>query len=448
MGKINIMANNFFENASGSIREDAAQIRNQSENRVTQNGDKGVNYDKNKDRKPPTDIRITKIEGPFDDKGKLVDKITLGTSYVFKATPTRKPTATELSLLKWSVKLDEGKKEIILGTASLNKLEGEKIIISLRLKQDFEKAKVYAFYQKAEDGVSVELSLKKVKLPMLIIQSVGRKGKKTKKVNGVKVSTNETAIDLLYGDYTEDEKGFEKLRIQIYEEAFNDNKQDGKLDFTTREDFANKKANDVLSKIKEFANKKDDELFQIFKDDAESQFSKGDLEKNIDRMILKMQNNEGGEYSHLDLTNAVIEHENTQKFITNVKKWTSTYLELDKFKNNLEGLRIIDDSEGIIYHSNFKEKVDKPRFNNFFDKTTGIQIAINDVWAYQISLTEYYLEKNEPHGKLQFDFYDHFGLDYPDIEKYQNDIFISWFILQHFRSYRPFITKISFTSKF
>lgn len=165
-------------------------------------------------------------------------------------------------------------------------------------------------------------------------------------------------------------------------------------------------------------------------------------------MILKMQNKEGGEYSHLDLTNAVIDHVNTRNFIDNVKKWVSAYLRLDKFKENLEGLRITDDSEGIIYHSSFKQKVDKPRFNNFFDKTTGIQIAINDVWAYKISLTEYYLKNNEPHGKLQFDFYDHFGLDYPDIEKYQNDIFIAWFVLQHFRSYNPFITKISFISKF
>ena len=54
----------------------------------------------------------------------------------------------------------------------------------------------------------------------------------------------------------------------------------------------------------------------------------------------------------------------------------------------------------------------------------------------------------KPHGELLFEMFDHFGLDYPDIEKYDNDIFIAWFILQHFRGYKPFITKISFTSKF
>jgi hypothetical protein len=159
MGVINVFATNFKENVSGSIREDGGQIVNQSKAKVVQNGAKGVDYDKNKDRKPPTDIRITKVEGPFDDKGKLVDKIVLGTSYIYKATTSRKPKKEEIAMLKWSVKFDEEEKQIILGTASINKLDGDKIIISLKMKHEFEKAKIYAFYQKADDKVSVELSL-------------------------------------------------------------------------------------------------------------------------------------------------------------------------------------------------------------------------------------------------------------------------------------------------
>jgi len=167
MGKINIIAKNFSENASGSIREDAAQIRNYSEKQIVQNGENGVNYDKNKDRKPPTDIRVTKVEGPFDANGKLVEKIALGTSYVFKAILTRKPTVTELKLLKWAIKLDNNEKEIVSGVAPLNKLDGEKIIISFKINNNFEKAKVYAFYQKADDGVSSAFKLKG--MPKIII---------------------------------------------------------------------------------------------------------------------------------------------------------------------------------------------------------------------------------------------------------------------------------------
>ncbi len=154
MGKVTIIANNFFDNASGSIQDDGAHVFTQSAKKLVQNGEKGENYDKYKDRKTPTDIRITKVEGPFDGKGTLVKKIVLGTSYIFKATPTRKPTVAEVALLKWAIKLKDNKKEIITGVASLNKLEGDKIIIPLVMKQDFEKAKIYAFYQKPDDGVS------------------------------------------------------------------------------------------------------------------------------------------------------------------------------------------------------------------------------------------------------------------------------------------------------
>ena len=43
---------------------------------------------------------------------------------------------------------------------------------------------------------------------------------------------------------------------------------------------------------------------------------------------------------------------------------------------------------------------------------------------------------------LEYIYYDHFGLDFPDIHKYDKDIFYAWFVLQHFRGYKPFITKL------
>ncbi|MDR3025151.1 DUF3289 family protein [Chryseobacterium sp.] len=50
--------------------------------------------------------------------------------------------------------------------------------------------------------------------------------------------------------------------------------------------------------------------------------------------------------------------------------------------------------------------------------------------------------------------WDHFGLDLPDMEKKFNiipslgEVFVCWFILQHLRGYKPFITKITFTKEF
>jgi aspartate 1-decarboxylase len=105
-----------------------------------------------------------------------VDKIVLGTFYVYKATTSRKPTVTEIGLLKWSVKFDNGERLIINGVASLNKLDGDKIIIQLVLKHDFEKARIYAFYQKAEDGVSIEVKNKNIFQTYIIAKSRHRKG--------------------------------------------------------------------------------------------------------------------------------------------------------------------------------------------------------------------------------------------------------------------------------
>ncbi len=164
MGKIIIIANNIHENASGSIRNDASHIVNQTNGKFIQNSHTGINYLNHQDRQPPTDIRITKVEGPFDVNNKLIDKIELGKSYIFKATPTRKPTITEIALLKWAIKLDDHKKELIAGVASKNKLENNKIINAFKINHDFEKAKIYAFYQKPDDIVSTDLNLQQIEI--------------------------------------------------------------------------------------------------------------------------------------------------------------------------------------------------------------------------------------------------------------------------------------------
>ncbi len=57
-------------------------------------------------------------------------------------------------------------------------------------------------------------------------------------------------------------------------------------------------------------------------------------------------------------------------------------------------------------------------------------------------------------AKYEVTLWDHFGLDYPDMEKMFNafpsakEVFICWFVLQHLRGYKPFITKITFTREF
>ena len=64
----------------------------------------------------------------------------------------------------------------------------------------------------------------------------------------------------------------------------------------------------------------------------------------------------------------------------------------------------------------------------------------------QVYITEYTVKGNFYNIKLEYIYWDHFGLDYPDIQKYNKDIFFAWFVLQHFKGYQPFITKIDIGS--
>jgi hypothetical protein len=74
--------------------------------------------------------------------------------------------------------------------------------------------------------------------------------------------------------------------------------------------------------------------------------------------------------------------------------------------------------------------------------------------ATKVMITEYKLNGSKYTLKYQVTLWDHFGLDKPDMEKIHNlvpiaaEAFICWFILQHLRGYKPFVTKITFERSF
>ena len=85
----------------------------------------------------------------------------------------------------------------------------------------------------------------------------------------------------------------------------------------------------------------------------------------------------------------------------------------------------------------------------------GETIELNDIWATEIILKELnFKDKNSYSAKYQVILWDHFGLNLTDMEKVFNIIpsvgetFVCWFILQHLRGYKPFITKIAFEKEF
>ncbi len=92
-------------------------------------------------------------------------------------------------------------------------------------------------------------------------------------------------------------------------------------------------------------------------------------------------------------------------------------------------------------------------FSSFWDKVTGLGITIHQVWSAKAELKNYvYTQaKKTWSGEIHYTFYDHFGLDWEDILKHGGDMipqyhtgdfFKAWYILQHYRSAKPFITEV------
>jgi hypothetical protein len=120
-------------------------------------GKKFGNFEKKKEDKP---LKVTKVEGPFDENGKKATIIKKGEYYTFKATPSRKPSNAEAKLMKWAIKYDNGNIKELVGFSAYNKLIDGKIIVTFKTSEDFEKAKVYAYFIKASEKVSVEITFR------------------------------------------------------------------------------------------------------------------------------------------------------------------------------------------------------------------------------------------------------------------------------------------------
>lgn len=164
------------------------------------------------------------------------------------------------------------------------------------------------------------------------------------------------------------------------------------------------------------------------------------LEDNIKRMIDKFEDNTGGAYSNGDLTEAVRNHESTKRFVEQIRKGLAAALK--KHKGHINNLTKNVDVRLI----------GRPVFNSTSDTLSGLTIAINDTWAYKVSVTNYELSGKNYKGIFNVALYDHFGLDQPDVEKKYKYLagFRTWFILQHLKrfSYKPFITEIEMIHSF
>ena len=89
-------------------------------------------------------------------------------------------------------------------------------------------------------------------------------------------------------------------------------------------------------------------------------------------------------------------------------------------------------------------------WKNNWNVLRGETIALNDIWATEIIMTELKINGNAYTAKCEITLWDHFGLDKPDMQKfYSYDAgFRAWYVLQHLWGYKTFLTKIKFYKTF
>jgi hypothetical protein len=368
------------------------------------------------------------------------------------------PSAEDKKNVKWELKIDGISKPI--------KETGESV--KIRVEKDWagKTIIVMPYLNKPTEDISVKTKVVTWDLPRVLTETAQKEGLEVdgKRARDMHVGYYNTTTRKLI--HTDEEFSIEKIKNDY-----------------------------VRDKIfKEEIYLSDNELFSRFEKLIKAT-SIGALERNNLAMLDKFRqvkttsplNNKGfiDTYSNSILTEEVFDHPNTVEFIRRINEQFQT---------------IITRERGNINKVDLSEKIDydhRPRFstpldphdplaivdNGNYDILKGLMIAINDTWGFRVTATDYDLasDPNSYQAKMQVKIFDGFGLDIEDIDKFGHldkhknktllfpllfpratratiatrdlikiagEGFRAWFILQHFKGYRPFITEMEKTLTF
>ena len=241
------------------------------------------------------------------------------------------------------------------------------------------------------------------------------------------------------------------------------------------------KNKDVFENINKLSKCSDDELFELFSN-LVGNTSMGALDDHNLELVLHFKNQtyaHGAEHEDYRLTEAAFEHASTVKFVKDI-----TYAfkaEIARKSGDINNANM----ENWLESANNTFTLNRPTFIGKMDYIKGLKIAINDTWGFRVTLTKYSFnsETKEVEAVLKYRISDHFGLDVYDVENFGSvekvgakvhldsktlnaigipifdkvatsntqsiaysivgnaaDGFCAWFILQHLRGYKPFIT--------
>jgi RHS repeat-associated protein len=182
------------------------------------------------------------------------------------------------------------------------------------------------------------------------------------------------------------------------------------------------------------------------------------MAKVAKEMYYKFTNGDGGEYSSETLTDRVKKHNETTVFVEAVLKELNAIIcenggdiSVLKYEEiNRDTSKMVNAMKGTIF---------LPRFAGDKEKYNGLKITLNGLAGAKLEITSYNFNGTNYSGTLKVIFWDYFGLDQADQEKFGTWGYLatgigfkSWYILQHYDKfegqYKPFKTVIEFDVPF
>lgn len=153
-------------------------------------------------------------------------------------------------------------------------------------------------------------------------------------------------------------------------------------------------------------------------------------------IVRHFEENTGQMYSSSYMNERLKEHETFKEFVYNnddngVLKILCKNLHVKN--GNINELKLLT---GEIRSTSVKFNTKKDLFN-------GMTISVDGSMAYRVYVDDYELNSGDTFScKLRIHIFDHYGLDWEDVRKVGNyhPGFKSWYILQHVRGYKPFLT--------
>ena len=170
----------------------------------------------------------------------------------------------------------------------------------------------------------------------------------------------------------------------------------------------------------------------------------GEYGSIIGKLINHFEGSSGATYTDPLLDKAMKTHVTTQTFTNQIQALIGERLAAG------DGVLSPDDREPI--EAGVNSSVSLPKFDTLADWVNGLGIAVHDVYAVRVELTELEYKGREFRGILTYKVQDHFGLDDLDVnggKKFEYLApFRSWFLLQRYNryAYKPFITEMNFTT--